>query len=86
MFGVAIEYLRRREMATTAAELKRMQREIETLKKKVAQLERRSSTTRRTRKRNIQIGGLWKSTPEITEQDIAAARKELWSNLGDRTV
>ncbi len=74
-------------MATTATELKRMKHEIEALKKKVARLERRSSTgrgTRRTRKRIVQFGGLWEGTPEITEQDIAAARKEMWGNLGDR--
>ena len=76
-------------MATTAAELKRMKREIEALKKKVARLERRSSTghrPRRTRKRIIQFGGLWESTPEITEQEVADVRKEMWGNLGERDL
>jgi len=32
--------------------------------------------------RVVKMGGLWADTPEITEEDIAEARQEMWSNFG----
>lgn len=37
-------------------------------------------------KRLIRLGGLWRNLPPITEQDIADARREMWSNFGERDV
>jgi len=34
----------------------------------------------------IQLGGLWKHLPHITEEDIAEARQEMWSNFGERDL
>lgn len=32
----------------------------------------------------IRLGGLWADTPEITEEDIADARREMWGHFGER--
>ena len=34
-------------------------------------------------KRVVRLGGLWKDTPPITEEDIAEARREMWGSLGE---
>ncbi len=34
----------------------------------------------------VKLGGLWKETPEITEADIAEARREMWQSFGEREV
>lgn len=31
----------------------------------------------------VKLGGLWKDSPEITEEDITQARHEMWGRLGD---
>ncbi len=36
------------------------------------------------RRKIIKLGGLWKNAPEITEEDIADARREMWGDFGDR--
>jgi len=36
--------------------------------------------------RIVKLGGLWAGTPEITEEDIAEARREMWANFGERVV
>ncbi len=33
--------------------------------------------------RIVKLGGLWAGTPEITEEEITAARREVWSSLGE---
>lgn len=38
------------------------------------------------RRRIVKLGGLWAGTPEITEEDIAEARREMWGRFGDRDV
>ncbi len=35
-------------------------------------------------KRIVKLGGLWKDQPEITEEDIAEARREMWGKFGER--
>ena len=35
-------------------------------------------------KRIVKLGGLWKDQPEITDEDIAEARREMWSKFGER--
>jgi len=32
----------------------------------------------------IKLGGLWAGSPEITAEDIAEARQEMWANFGER--
>ena len=34
----------------------------------------------------IQLGGLWKDLPPITEEDIAEARREMWGEFGEREI
>ena len=34
--------------------------------------------------RIVKLGGLWAGTPEITEEDIAEARREMWGHFGER--
>ena len=34
----------------------------------------------------IQLGGLWKDWPPITDEDIAQARREMWSKFGEREL
>jgi len=36
--------------------------------------------------RIVKLGGLWAGTPEITEEDIAEARREMWGHFGEREV
>ncbi|MEA3340590.1 MAG: hypothetical protein U9R15_11540 [Chloroflexota bacterium] len=36
--------------------------------------------------RIVKLGGLWAGTPEITEEDIAEARREMWANFGERVI
>ena len=33
--------------------------------------------------RIVKLGGLWAGTPEITEEDIAEARREMWGHFGE---
>jgi len=33
--------------------------------------------------RIVKLGGLWAGTPEITEEEITAARREAWAGLGE---
>ena len=39
-----------------------------------------------SRERVVKLGGLWAGTPEITEEDIAEARREMWGRFGEREV
>ena len=32
----------------------------------------------------IKLEGLWAGSPEITAEDIAEARQEMWANFGER--
>ncbi len=82
-------------MAKTASEIEELRREIETLKKEVARLKRQSSKNERRRstrrvtsrsKRVVKLGGLWVGTPEITEQDIAEVRREVWGQFGNLNI
>ncbi len=34
----------------------------------------------------VQLRGLWKKAPKITEEDIAEARREMWASFGDQDV
>lgn len=34
----------------------------------------------------IQLGGLWKDLPPVTEADIAEARHEMWGQFGEREL
>lgn len=36
--------------------------------------------------RVVKLGGLWAGTPEITEEDITEARREMWASFGEREV
>ncbi len=36
--------------------------------------------------RIVRLGGLWAGTPEITEEDITEARREMWGCFGEREV
>ena len=36
--------------------------------------------------RIVKSGGLWAGTPEITEEDIADARREMWGRFGEREI
>jgi hypothetical protein len=42
----------------------------------------KQSTGKRPRYVPVRLGGLWEGV-EITEQDIAEARREIWGKLGD---
>ena len=33
---------------------------------------------------SVKLEGLWEGTPEITEEEIAKARRELWGRLEER--
>ncbi len=77
-------------MAIATPQLGKLQKEIKRLRSENTRLKlrmRRSSqngkkTHRGTAKRVVKLGGLWAGTPEITEQDIADARKEMWGSFG----
>lgn len=83
-------------MAVSSAQLKRLQEQVKKLRLENARLKKqlrgRDGRTRRSMRpslrtrRIIKLGGLWKGTPEITEQDIAQARAETWKTLGAREV
>ena len=47
----------------------------------VAFLRSRSGQTASQEGRIVKLGGLWAGTPEITEEDIAEARREMWGNF-----
>ncbi len=34
----------------------------------------------------IKLGGLWAGSPEITPEDIAEVRREMWANFGERDL
>jgi prevent-host-death family protein len=36
--------------------------------------------------RIVKLGGLWHETQEITEAEIARARRKMWKRVGERTV
>ncbi|HID62341.1 MAG TPA: hypothetical protein EYP49_06325 [Anaerolineae bacterium] len=36
--------------------------------------------------RIVKLGGLWAGTPQITEEDIAEARREMWGRFGEREI
>jgi cell division septum initiation protein DivIVA len=71
-------------MAISTTQLKRLQEQIKKLRTESARLrkqlqEKKGRNRRLTRstlkaRRIVKLGGLWKGTPEITEQDIAQAR------------
>ncbi|MBI5650175.1 MAG: hypothetical protein HZC40_07000, partial [Chloroflexi bacterium] len=79
-----------------ANQIKQMQDQVKKLRAENTRLKRllrqRAGKTRigfpvaRRAKRIIKLGGLWAGTPEITEQDIAQARKEMWGKFGDRDL
>jgi sRNA-binding protein len=83
-------------MAISAKQIKQMQDQVKKLRVENTQLKRllrqyagktrtRFAIKRRA-KRIVKLGGLWAGTPEITEQDIAQARKEVWGKFGDRDL
>jgi hypothetical protein len=37
-------------------------------------------------KRIVKLGGLWREQPEITEEDIAEVRREMWGGFGEREL
>jgi prevent-host-death family protein len=37
-------------------------------------------------RRIVKLGGLWKDVPEITEDKIAQARREMWGHLTEREI
>lgn len=47
----------------------------------IAFLRSRSGRDVPQEKRIVKLGGLWAGTPEITEEDIAEARREMWGNF-----
>ena len=83
-------------MAISERRIKELQTQIQKLRAENVSLKRqldrsgrhvakRSSRTTHT-KRIVKVGGLWMGTPEITEQDFAEARREMWRHLGDRDL
>ncbi len=42
----------------------------------------RAKNRRKPERRTVALRGLWKGQPEITEEDIAEARQEMWGNFG----
>ena len=83
-------------MAVTESRIKALQTQIRKLRAENTRLKRqlgqagRHATKRSSRitsaKRIVKLGGLWAGTPEITEQDIAEARRDMWGRLGDRDL
>ncbi len=74
-------------MATREKELERLRRENERLKKQLARLKAKNGKPRMTmHKRLVKLGGLWKGTPEITEEDILQARRAMWGKFGEREL
>ena len=59
---------------------------LQTLAEFVAFLREKAEQPPDTVERIIKLGGLWAGTPEITDEDIAAARREMWGNLGEREL
>ncbi len=39
-----------------------------------------------SQERIVKLGGLWAGTSEITEEDIAEARREMWGHFGEREI
>jgi len=37
-----------------------------------------------TKPKIVKLGGLWKGAPEITEEEITQARREMWGRLGPK--
>ncbi len=74
-------------MATREKELERLRRENARLKKQLARLKAKDGRRRTiAHKHIVKLGGLWKATPEITEEDILQARKAMWGKLGEREL
>ena len=40
----------------------------------------------KSQKNIIKLGGLWADAAEITEEDIAEVRREMWGEFGERTL
>jgi hypothetical protein len=38
------------------------------------------------RRRIVRLGGLWAGTPEITTENIADARQEMWGKFGENEI
>lgn len=57
---------------------------LETLAELAAFL--RAKSRKQTKSKVVQLRGLWRRTPAITEGDIAQARREMWGRLGDREL
>jgi hypothetical protein len=55
---------------------------LRTLAEFVAFLRERAGHDARMEERIIQLGGLWIDTADITAEDIAEARREMWGDLG----
>ena len=39
-----------------------------------------------SQERIVKLGGLWAGTPEVTEEDITEARREMWGDFGEREM
>ncbi|QTA88276.1 hypothetical protein [Desulfonema magnum] len=39
-----------------------------------------------TQRQIVRLGGLWADTPEITAEDIAEARHEMWGKFGENEI
>ena len=83
-------------MAVTENRIKALQTKIRKLRVENTRLKRQLSRSAghtvkhssrvSSAKRIVKLGGLWAGTPEITEQDIAEARRDMWGHLGDRDL
>ena len=56
---------------------------LQTLAEFVAFLREKTGQLPDAKGRIIKMGGLWADTPEITAEDIAEARREMWGKLGE---
>ena len=57
---------------------------LELLSEFVTLLQNRAKQTPPPQPNVIKLGGLWAGSPEITAEDIAEARQEMWANFGER--
>ena len=83
-------------MAVNSIQLKKLQVQVKRLQNENLRLKRqldgrgagRQKIARRAThvRRIVKLGGLWAGTREITEQDIAEARRAVWSSFGQREL
>jgi len=59
---------------------------LETLAQFASFLREKGRQPSAAKPRIVKLRGLWSSTPPITEDDIAEARREMWGNLGNREI